>query len=132
VQHEAPDRIGGEAAVVEELGLRRVAEHALVAPVRLDEARERLARQRARAERRREAAEQRMAREVREGALEILLERVERGEPVARVLVADEVDEAREAVDREQVLAVGAGQEAERDREVLGARAGEDLLRRGA
>lgn len=67
-----------------------------------------------------------MAREVREGALEILLDRVERGEPVALVLVADEVDEAREAVEGEQVLAVGARQESERDREVLGARARED------
>ena len=69
-----------------------------------------------------------MAREVGERALEILLEHVEGGEAVAFVLVADEVDQAREAVDREEVLAVRARQEAERDREVLGARAREDRV----
>jgi hypothetical protein len=69
-----------------------------------------------------------MAREVGERALEILLEHVERGEAVALVLVAHEVDEAREAVDREEVLAIATRQDAERDREVLGAGAREDLV----
>jgi hypothetical protein len=73
-----------------------------------------------------------VAREVGERALEILLERVERRETVARVLVAEVVDEAREAVEGEQVLAVAAGEDAERDREVLGADARENLLRRDA
>jgi len=128
VEDEAADRIGGEAAVVEELGLRRVAGDALVAPVRLDEPREGLARERALAERRREALQERVMGEVREGALEVLLQRVERGGAIARVLVAEVVREPREAVDREEVSPRRARQDAQRDREVLGAGAREDRV----
>ena len=56
--------------------------------------------------------------------VELRLELVERGQPVALPLVAEDVDEPREAVDRPQVRPVLARKEQRRDGEVLRPRAG--------
>ena len=71
-----------------------------------------------------------------EHAVELLLELVEEREPVAGRLVAELVDEPREAVDREQVVARLAPEHAGGDGEVLlrrerkdGALAGEEPFR---
>ena len=66
-----------------------------------------------------EPAQERVLRLAVEDAVEVVLERVEQREPVAGDLVADLVDEAREAVDRDQVIARPAPEEPQRDREVL-------------
>jgi hypothetical protein len=130
LEHEAPHRIRRVRAVREELGEGRDARRALVAPVGLDQPRERLARERAGSQRRLERAQQRMARLAGEGPVELRLEGVERGRAVALVVVAQMVREAGEAVDREQVPARVGRQQAQRDREVLAPRAGEERVGR--
>jgi hypothetical protein len=63
-----------------------------------------------------------------EGALEVLLEGAERGEAVARELVAQVIREAREPVEGEQMLARRRRKQAKRDGEVLAAGAPQDLV----
>ena len=62
--------------------------------------------------------------------VELRLELVQRGEPVALALVAEDVDEPREAVDRAQVRPELAREEQRRDGEVLRPRAGSHLWNR--
>src|SRR5438552_7278844 len=65
-------------------------------------------------------------------ALEVALDPVQGGEAVALRGVAELVDEACEAVEREQVGAAAAGEQAARDGEVLAPRARHHLRGRGA
>jgi hypothetical protein len=67
-----------------------------------------------------------------EGARQVGLELVEGRQPVALELVAQVIRQAREAVDREQVAAQLAGQQAQSNGEVLSARPREDRLGRAA
>jgi hypothetical protein len=62
------------------------------------------------------------------GAVEVGFQRVERGQAVARNLVAQGVGQAREAVQGQQVAAQPARQQAQGDGEVLRARPAEDDL----
>ena len=131
-EHEPPDRVGRVDAVLLQVVPGLVLGDALVHPVRLDQPQERLARQRrtrgssaassritgqdglARRSRRRPPARARRARE-----------------PVALGLVAEDVDEPREAVDGAQVRPQRPREEQRGDREVLGPRAGGDRARGG-
>ncbi len=61
-----------------------------------------------------------MARSSREGEVELALDLVEEGERLGNPLVADVVGQPREAVQRHEVLALGARQQARGDGEVLG------------
>ena len=126
VEHELADRVRREVAVVDELGERLVRRLPLVAPVRLDQAEERLARKRAFANRRAQTQQQRVLRLAVEDAVQILLERVEDRGAVAVDLVAELVDESREAVDRGEVSARPAADEQRRDGEVLARRQRQD------
>ena len=126
VQHELADRIRREVAVVHELVERLVRRLPLVATVRLDQTQERLARERALAHGRPQALQQRVLRLAVEDAVQILLERVEDRGAVAVDLVAELVDEPREAVDRREVSARLAPDEQRGDGEVLARRQRQD------
>jgi hypothetical protein len=105
----------------------------LVAPVRLDQPHERLARHCEGTDGRSEPLHDRVLGLAVVRAVELALEPVELRETVAFDLVAQLVDESREAVDREQVVARRSAEQERRDREVLGRRTLEDsrLARHG-
>ena len=126
VQHELADRIRREVAVVERAR-------------RTSRTRSRWSRRFASIRRRngsrgsehsrtvaREALQQRVLRLAVEDAVEVPLERVEQREPVAVDLVAELVDESREAVDRGEVSARPAAEEKRGDGEVLARRQRQD------
>src|SRR3954447_9900326 len=92
----------------------------LIHPVRLDQAQERLPRQVKRPDRRLENAHDGPRGRAAVARLELSLELIQRGEPVAFDLVAEDVDEARKSIDRAEVGPQAAGEEKGRDREVLG------------
>ena len=92
----------------------------------LDQAHERLARQVELADRRLELPHHRPRRLAVVAGVDLPLELVERGQPVALGLVAEDVHEPREAVDGPQVRAQRAREEKRRDREVLRPRTGGD------
>ena len=102
-EHEPPARIGRVDAVVAQLLPRLVLRDALIHPVRLDQAEERLARQVELADRRLDVPQHRPRRAPLEGRVDLALELVERGKPVAVERVADLVDEPRVAVERADV-----------------------------
>jgi hypothetical protein len=131
VQDELADRIRRELAVPEELVEGAVGDDVLVAPVRLDQPYERISRHRALADDRLQPAQQRVLGLALEHAVQVGLEDVEERAPVAGDLVTDLVDEAREAVDREQAAARPPIEEPQRDREVLVRREREDRLLAG-
>src|SRR4051794_28249108 len=91
----------------------------LVDPVRLDQAQERLPRKAERADRRLESAHDGPRGRAAVTRLELSLELVQRGQPVAFDLVAEDVDEARKSIDRAKVRPQAAREEEGRDREVL-------------
>ena len=76
---------------------------ALVHPVGLDQAEERLARKRELADRRLEHAHHRPFRRPAVAAVDLPFELVQRSQPIALDFVAEDVDEPGEAVDRPQV-----------------------------
>jgi hypothetical protein len=99
-QDEAAYRVGGPRAVMPELLPGLVLGDALIHAIRLDQAPERLAREAACLDRRPELAHHRPGgRALAVAEVELTLELVEHGEPVARPLVAEDVDEPCEAVD---------------------------------
>ncbi len=100
---------------------------ALVDPVRLDQAQERLARQVELAHRRLHVPQHRPRRLALEGRAHLLLELVERGEAVSLERVAQLVDEPGVAVERPDVRAQGARKEDRTDREILPCRPRCDL-----
>ena len=93
--------------------------HALIGAVGLDQTREGLARERALVQRGLQAHEQRVLGAPLKRAVEVSLQLLKRGQAVARGGVAELVDQACEAVDRQQVRAHTPGQQPARDREVL-------------
>ena len=118
-EHEPADRIGRVDAVVLEVGPGRVLRDPLVHPVRLDQAEKRLARERAGTDRRLQDAHHRPGRLALVASVDLALELVEDLRPVAFVLVTEDVDETRKAVDRPQVRANRPREEKRRDGEVL-------------
>jgi hypothetical protein len=121
VEDEPPDRVRGQLAVAGELVVGDVPGNSLVLPVRLDQPLEGLARQVDPRDRVAQPAQQGVLWRplLRVDAIEVLLDRVQKREPVAPGLVAGIVHESREAVDRRQVAACLAREDEERDREVL-------------
>ena len=119
-EHQVPHRVGGEPAVRLELLVRRVAADHLVLAVRRHEVGEGLPPDADGADRRAEPAEHRMRGLTHESPVELGLHPVELRAAVALGEIADVVHEASEAVDREQVLALGPRQQAGGHREVLG------------
>ena len=130
-EHEPPDRIGRVDAVALQVGPGLVGRDALIHPVRLDQAQERLARQRAGADRRLQLAHHLPGRLAFVAGLDLSLELVERRQPVPFVLVAEDVHQPGEAVDRAQVRTQRAREEERGDGEVLRARPGGDRARGG-
>src|SRR5207249_3091292 len=98
-EHEPPARIGGVDAVVPQLVPRLVLVDALVHPVRLDQAEERLTRQVELTDRRLDVPQYRPRGAPLERRADLALELVERREPVALERVPDLVDEPRVAVE---------------------------------
>ncbi len=130
-QHQLADGVGRQRAVAAQLLPAPIGRRALVEPVCVDQAHERLARERVASQRGRQRDEQRVRGGAREGAVELGFGPVERLQTVALVGVAELVDEPREAVDRDQAGALLACQQPARDREVLRARARQDGCRGG-
>ena len=119
-QHEPADGVGGVAAVLAKVVPALVLRYPLVHPVRLDQPGERLPRQRAGLDRRLQLAHDGpLGLSGAVTGVELRLELVEHRRPVALPLVAEDVHEPREAVDRPQVRPVLAREEQRRDREVL-------------
>ncbi len=106
-------------AVVEQVGVRLVARLPLVDAVRLDELQERLVGDVELPDRFDERQVDRMARRSGPDPAEVLLPRVEVGEPVALALVADVVGRPREGVERVEVLLRPAGKQERPDGEVF-------------
>ena len=102
-QNEPPDRIRRQRAVRLQVGPGLVLGDALVLPVALDQPPEGLARKRAGPDRRLELAHHRPVRLAGVAEVELPLELVERGEPVALPVVPEQVDQPRETVDRPQM-----------------------------
>ena len=122
-EHEAADGVGRVAAVLLQVVPGLVLGDALIHPVRLDQSQERLARKRELVDGRRKRLQHRPRGLARVAGIELPLELVERGEPVALDLVAEHVDEPGEAVDGAQVWSEAAREEHRGNREVLGPRA---------
>ncbi len=103
-EHDLADRVGRERAVAAQLLPGPIARDALVGAVGLDQALERLARQRSRPATvcARRCISGCSAHVVRRRA-RVRLQPVERGQAIARRAVAELVDEAREAVHGQQV-----------------------------
>ncbi len=141
-EHEAADRVRGQLAVADQVGVRLVARDPLVLAVGLDQSEERLGGQAVGADDGLQGLQQRVLRRsggtagTVEDAVQVGLEGVEQGEPVVdrggveteeygvvsaggEVAVADVVDEAGVPVDGRQPVAPGAGQEDGSDGEVL-------------
>jgi hypothetical protein len=132
VQDELADGRRREPAVVEKLVEGAVGGDLLVAAVGRDQPPERVGRDCERPHRRDQGPDHGVRRApIVVEAIDLVLEPVEEGQPVARRLVAELVGEAREAVDGEQPRALLAGKEAARDREVLAPGAGHHPLAAG-
>src|SRR3954470_12156003 len=98
-EDEPADGVRRVAAVLAQVVPGLVLRDPLIHAVRLDQAEEWLARQRELANRRLERLHHRPRRFAGVTSFELVLEVVEGGEPVSLQLVAEDVDEAREAVD---------------------------------
>ena len=122
-EHEAADGVGRVAAVLLQVVPGLVLGDALIHPVRLDQSQERLARKRELVDGRRKRLQDRPGGLARVAGVELLLELVERGEPIALDLVPEHVDEPGEAVDGAQVRSEAAREQHRGNREVLGPRA---------
>lgn len=138
-EHEATDRVRGQLAVADQVGVGLVARDPLVLPVGLDQPEERLGGQVVGADDGPEGLQQRVPRRAVRAAehpVQVRLQGVEHGGPVVdrggveseeygvvsaggEVAVADVVDEAGVPVDGRQSVAPGAGQEDGGDGEVL-------------
>ena len=119
-EHEATARVGRVDAVVLQVRPRGVLAHPLIHAIRLDQAQERLARQVELANRRLHVPQHRPGRLAGESRVDLPLELVERGEPVFVELIAEDVDEAGETVDRTEMGPQPAGEEDRGNRKVLG------------
>ena len=128
-EHEPPDRVGGVDAVLLQVVPRLVRRDPLIHPVGLDQPQERLARQVELADRRLELPHHRPGGLAGIAGVQLALELVEEGQPVAGGLVAEDVDEPGESVDGAQVRPQRTREEQRRDREVLGPCSGGDLGR---
>ena len=97
-----------------------VLELALIHPIGVDQPQERLARQPELANRRLQRLQDRPFRLALVAGCDLPLELVERGEPVFVELIAEDVDEAGETVDRTEMGPQPAGEEDRGNRKVLG------------
>ena len=118
-EHQTADRVGRQAAVVEQVVEREVADLLLVAAVGRDQVAEQGERLRVGTQDRRETGDGGVCGPPDHGRDEIRFQPVERGQPVTGVFVADVVGQAGEAVDGEQGGAHTRRQEARGNREVL-------------
>lgn len=119
MQHELAHGVRRERAVTQQRLEGLVALNPLIASVRLDQPLEGLARKPVSAQCRSQLLKQRMPRRPREGAIQVLLQRVEAREPVAFDLVAQVVSQPRKAVESQKIAAQAGWKPAKRDREVL-------------
>jgi hypothetical protein len=127
VEHQRTHRVRRVAAVVDQVVVRLVLGLALVAPVRVDQQHELLARERAEREGVLEPQEDGLRRPARIRTVELLLGVVEQREAVARCGIAELVDEPGEAVDRREAHTVALAEDERRHGEVLVLRAPVDL-----
>jgi len=118
-EHQPAARVGRVDAVVLQLRPGPVLAHPLIHAIRLDQPQERLARQVELPNRRLDVPQHRPRRLTGEGRIDLLLELVERREPIAVVRVPQLVDEPRVAVERPDVRAQRARKKTRADREVL-------------
>ena len=115
----SPDRRRRQRAVGQQVVEALVAADVLVRPVGVDQSSRTLDRHAALPHERAQACDGREPRPPARQRLDLRLDDVEQFGPVARRLVTDVVDEAREGVDAEQLGANPAWQQAKCDREVL-------------
>ena len=133
-EHQVPDRVGRQRAVVPQVVERLVAVGALVEPVGLDESAQWRLGDPARAHACRQRSHRRHAGiAAGEQRRDVGIDEVEHGKAHAAldaVLIADVVDEPGVAVDRQQVGAQLFRQEPQGDRKVLGSRLREHPVKR--
>ena len=125
-EDEAPDGIGRVPAILTKIVPRPVFGDPLIHPVGLDQPDEMLARELELLDRRLEHFHHRPRRPAGVTGLELALELVERRQTIPLDLVAEDVDETGEAVDRPQVRSQMPWEEQRRDGKVLGARSARD------
>jgi hypothetical protein len=125
-ENEPPDRIGRVPAVLTEIVPAAVFGDSLIHSVGFDQTKERLAGELELLDRRLEHFHHGPRRPTGVAGLDLALELVECRETIPLDLVAEDVDETGEAVDRSKVWPQTPWEEQRRDGEVLGARAAGD------